>query len=59
MEIQPAGRYFATDVHEAGGVGLVARELQKRELSTRARGTSTAARSVRSPTPPSRRRASR
>jgi dihydroxy-acid dehydratase len=32
MEIQPAGRYFATDVYEAGGVGLVARELQKREL---------------------------
>jgi dihydroxy-acid dehydratase len=32
MEIKPAGRYFATDVHEAGGVGLVARELQKREL---------------------------
>jgi dihydroxy-acid dehydratase len=32
MEIQPAGRYFATDVHEAGGVGLVARELGKRDL---------------------------
>jgi dihydroxy-acid dehydratase len=32
MEIQPAGRYFATDVYEAGGVGLVARELAKREL---------------------------
>ena len=32
MEIQPAGKYFATDVHEAGGVGLVARELAKREL---------------------------
>jgi dihydroxy-acid dehydratase len=32
MEIKPAGRYFATDVHEAGGVGLVARELAKREL---------------------------
>jgi dihydroxy-acid dehydratase len=32
MEIQPAGRYFATDVHEAGGVGLVARELAKRDL---------------------------
>src|SRR4051794_7115977 len=32
MEIKPAGRYFATDVHEAGGVGLVARELRKREL---------------------------
>jgi dihydroxy-acid dehydratase len=32
MEIQPAGRYFATDVYKAGGVGLVARELQKREL---------------------------
>src|SRR3954447_18995423 len=32
MEIKPAGRYFATDVHEAGGVGLGARELRKREL---------------------------
>jgi dihydroxy-acid dehydratase len=32
MEIKPAGRYFATDVHEAGGVALVARELQKRDL---------------------------
>jgi dihydroxy-acid dehydratase len=32
MEIQPAGRHFATDVHEAGGVALVARELRKREL---------------------------
>src|SRR4051812_21892675 len=32
MEIQPAGHHFATDVHEAGGVGLVARELGKREL---------------------------
>jgi dihydroxy-acid dehydratase len=32
MEIKPAGRFFATDVHEAGGVALVARELAKREL---------------------------
>jgi dihydroxy-acid dehydratase len=32
MEIKPAGRFFATDVHEAGGVALVARELQKRGL---------------------------
>jgi dihydroxy-acid dehydratase len=32
MEIQPAGTHFATDVYEAGGVGLVARELAKREL---------------------------
>jgi dihydroxy-acid dehydratase len=32
MEIKPGGRYFATDVHEAGGVGLVARELMKRDL---------------------------
>ncbi|HET8607742.1 MAG TPA: dihydroxy-acid dehydratase [Gaiellaceae bacterium] len=32
MEIQPAGHHFATDVHEAGGVALVARELAKREL---------------------------
>jgi dihydroxy-acid dehydratase len=32
MEIQPAGHHFATDVYAAGGVGLVARELAKREL---------------------------
>ena len=32
MEIKPAGRFVATDVHEAGGVALVARELKKREL---------------------------
>ncbi|HTO25896.1 MAG TPA: dihydroxy-acid dehydratase, partial [Gaiellaceae bacterium] len=28
-DIKPAGRFFATDVHAAGGVGLVARELLK------------------------------
>ena len=32
MEIKPAGRFFATDVHAAGGVALVGRELQKRGL---------------------------
>ena len=32
MEIKPAGRFFATDVHAAGGVALVARELKKRGL---------------------------
>src|SRR5439155_10788544 len=26
-DLKPAGRYVATDLHEAGGVGLVAREL--------------------------------
>jgi dihydroxy-acid dehydratase len=30
--LKPSGRYVATDVHEAGGVALVARELLKREL---------------------------
>ena len=32
MEIKPAGKFVATDVHAAGGVALVARELKKREL---------------------------
>jgi dihydroxy-acid dehydratase len=32
MEIKPAGRFFATDVHAAGGVALVARELKKQGL---------------------------
>jgi dihydroxy-acid dehydratase len=32
MEIKPSGRFFATDVHAAGGVALVAQELAKREL---------------------------
>ena len=32
MEIKPSGRFFATDVHAAGGVALVARELAKRGL---------------------------
>ena len=31
-DIKPAGRFFATDVHAAGGVGLVARELLKAGL---------------------------
>jgi dihydroxy-acid dehydratase len=30
--LKPGGRFVATDVHEAGGVALVARELVKREL---------------------------
>ncbi len=30
--LKPGGLYVATDVHEAGGVALVARELAKREL---------------------------
>jgi dihydroxy-acid dehydratase len=31
-DIKPAGRFVATDVHAAGGVGLVARELLKKGL---------------------------
>jgi dihydroxy-acid dehydratase len=31
-DLKPAGRYVATDVHAAGGVALVARELQKAGL---------------------------
>jgi len=30
--LKPGGRFVATDVHEAGGVALVARELVKRQL---------------------------
>jgi dihydroxy-acid dehydratase len=30
--LRPGGRFVATDMHEAGGVALVARELIKREL---------------------------
>jgi dihydroxy-acid dehydratase len=30
--LKPGGRFVATDMHEAGGVALVARELVKREL---------------------------
>jgi len=30
--LKPSGEYVATDVHEAGGVALVARELIKRDL---------------------------
>ncbi len=30
--LKPSGRFVATDVHAAGGVALVARELAKREL---------------------------
>jgi len=30
--LKPSGRYVATDIYRAGGVGLVARELMKREL---------------------------
>ena len=39
MEIKPAGRFFATDVHAAGGVALVGRELQKRGLVHAGRAT--------------------
>jgi dihydroxy-acid dehydratase len=31
-DMMPGGRYAALDIHEAGGVALVARELLKREL---------------------------
>jgi dihydroxy-acid dehydratase len=31
-DLKPGGRYVATDLHRAGGVGLVARELLKRDL---------------------------
>jgi dihydroxy-acid dehydratase len=31
-DIKPAGRFVATDVHAAGGIGLVARELLKKGL---------------------------
>jgi dihydroxy-acid dehydratase len=31
-DMKPWGRYHATDVHRAGGVAIVARELKKREL---------------------------
>jgi dihydroxy-acid dehydratase len=30
--LQPGGRFTALDIHEAGGIGLVARELLKRDL---------------------------
>src|SRR5688572_8993667 len=30
--MMPGGRYTALDIHEAGGIGLVARELLKRDL---------------------------
>jgi dihydroxy-acid dehydratase len=30
--LKPSGRFVATDIHEAGGVALVARELLKRDL---------------------------
>ena len=47
--IKPGGRFVATDVHAAGGVALVARELLKRDdLLTPPRRRSTAARSPRS-----------
>jgi dihydroxy-acid dehydratase len=31
-DMQPGGRYTATDIHDAGGVALVMRELLKRDL---------------------------
>jgi dihydroxy-acid dehydratase len=31
-DMQPGGRYTATDIYEAGGIGLVMRELLKRDL---------------------------
>jgi len=38
-DMKPWGRYHATDVHRAGGVALVARELSKRELVHAGAGT--------------------
>ena len=46
---QAGGRFVATDIYEAGGVALVARELVKRGLVHADAPTSTAARSRRSP----------
>ncbi len=31
-DLKPGGRYVATDLHRAGGVGLIVRELLKRDL---------------------------
>jgi dihydroxy-acid dehydratase len=31
-DLRPAGRYSAADIHEAGGIGIVIRELLKRDL---------------------------
>jgi dihydroxy-acid dehydratase len=31
-DLRPAGRYMAADIHEAGGIGIVVRELLKRDL---------------------------
>ena len=45
-DMQPGGRYTATDMYEAGGIGLVMRELLKRDRapSTAGRRRSTAGR---------------
>ena len=53
-DMKPWGRYHATDVYRAGGVALVARELKKASSCTPARRRSTARRSARSATRPSR-----
>ena len=65
-DLKPGGRYVATDLHAAGGVALVARELAEAAARPRAtRRTSTAARSaeiadaaVETPRPGGRRRRS-
>ena len=53
-DLQPGGRYTATDLYDAGGVALVMRELlEARPAPRRRRRTSTAGRSPRSrPRPP-------
>ena len=53
--LKPGGRFVATDVFEAGGVALVARELVKAGLVHATRRTSTGARSARSRPPSSER----
>ena len=58
--LKPGGSFVATDMHAAGGVALVARELLKRGPRPRAtRRTSTGARSARSRPPSSSVRARR
>ena len=47
--LKPGGRFVATDMYEAGGIGLVARELQKRDLIHAGALSVAAARSATSP----------
>ena len=47
-DIKPGGRYVATDLFKAGGVGLVARELVEAGIAHADARSSTAARSARS-----------